>query len=305
MNESRKGLICFAHIERAGGSSLHRWLHQAVGPYRVIQPRSFWTNEALSGVGPRELKLILRLSPGLRGIGGHSLHPWVDFDSIGPRDIEWITFLREPAARLVSHLNHQRLHMGIPWTLDSFLAEPRFHNFQTVRLGGKASVEAAKEVLETRFAFVGVADRYEESVTRLAEVLSAKDIPTPAVSNDSPQGSPGVLRLNELNQRDRDRIERVIGLDRELYDWVLARFTENSRVETRPASKLNNPSLLRSLSVRLAQRTWSATVESFAHWRWGAASEELRDKFLCSSYWVDRREAGAAIDPQLPKVNAS
>lgn len=282
----KEPLVCFVHMERAGGTALHSWLDEALGGrYRVLRPRSFWSNEAMSALGPRELRLLVRLSPGLAGIGGHSLHPWVPLDDI-ERPLLWLTFLREPRSRLLSHYNHQVHQMGIPWSLDEFLREPRFHNLQVQRLSGNGSMDRAVTVLE-RMSFVGMSEEFDRSIERLAALLGVPGLRPPEVLNAAEPTGGDVTNLETLSPSQRRQMERATELDRMLYEhgrtMCKDRSTAPEAIRTGRAA-----GRLRRITSPVKQRAWSLTAETAAFLRWGATSVEMRDKFVHSRDPADR-----------------
>lgn len=231
----------------------------------------------MSALGPKEFSLLIRLSPGLLGVGGHSLHPWVDFSSV-PRRMSWITFLREPRSRLLSHFNHQRSTMGLPWRLEDFLSEPRFHDLQTRRLAGVPSFDEANRVLRHDFDFVGISDRYDESIERLGTVLGAESPSSAHVTNMADAGNPNFVSIEDLNRRQLEMLSKAVRLDLPLYEQALTDFVSGYHLDKRAEIQRSTGVVGFRQCPRLRQRVWSSTAECVAFWRWGATTEELRAK---------------------------
>lgn len=275
-------VICFAHIERAGGSSLHEWLRSVLADYHVLTPRSFWSNDFMSVIGGRELNMILNLAPRASGLGGHSLQPWVDFAHHCRRDLRWFTFVRDPVSRLLSHLNHQRLHMGLPWSFDEFIGDPRFHNVQTVRIAGGPWVDRAISILREKFFYVGIAEEYRQSVGELAGLMGA--VGTSAIPfRNATRMNVEATRLADLTDRERRRIEGAVELDMRLYSWVRDQHARGELWKQPVSGVQLVPGKIGSRRRREGL-VWVA-VEAIAHRRWAYTREEARDKFVARSRW--------------------
>jgi len=167
----REPLLCFVHIERAGGTTLHHLLRSNSLSAVTLTPWYYWPNEAHAVFEAAEARAFFRLVPGVRVFGGHTTRTWLGYEQALGRPLRYLTFLREPRARYLSHYRYQKHVMGVPWTLETFLAEPRFRDFMTSRIAGVADVEAAKRRLAEDFAFVGLTERFDESLVLMARAL--------------------------------------------------------------------------------------------------------------------------------------
>jgi Galactose-3-O-sulfotransferase len=166
-------MLCFVHIERAGGTTLHYILRNNYLSFLTLTP-SLWSNDPASVFTASDLRTLTRCLPFTRGFGGHNTRVYTDYESVAGRPIRYVTFLREPIARYRSHFQYQVMAMGVPWTIGSFLDEPRFANFMTVRIAGEQDVERAKELLRDRFAFVGLTERFDASLLLMARALGLR-----------------------------------------------------------------------------------------------------------------------------------
>lgn len=163
-------MLCFVHIERAGGTTLHHILrNNSLGFLTLSSP--VWTNVEANVFRPEELRGLLRLVPFATGFGGHHTRTYAGYEAVVREGLRYFTFLREPISRYVSHFNYQVFDLGRPWTIQSFLAEERLWNFVTRRLAGGDDLELAKRRLAEDFAFVGRADRFDESLVLLKRAM--------------------------------------------------------------------------------------------------------------------------------------
>jgi len=183
-------LLVFVHVPKTGGKTLNLMLSRCYLPDQVyeimmrgmslrLQQRKFIPDSLLSLSKLSDLKLALREPRRIALLHGH-----LDL-SIGrflPKDAEYITLLRNPVQRAVSHYHHYRRQTGDPvqelamrstlteWVSDCGLVE--MDNGQTRRLAGemrlpiggvtRETLEKAKSNLAEKFSVVGVTERFEE-----------------------------------------------------------------------------------------------------------------------------------------------
>jgi len=219
MPSNRRKFLCFVHIERAGGTTLRELLLHAFPSYLPLKPWYCWANEPENVFHPDELRALLRWFPFLRGVGGHTTRPWLDYAGATGRELLTFTFVREPIARYMSHLNYQRLRAGVPWTLDAFLAEHRFDDYHTRRLAGRADLDAAKRALETQIGFVGLTERFDESLLLFRQALGEPDLDVRYERrNTLDQGE--LIRFEDLTSDQQERVRAANRLDLALYEHV-------------------------------------------------------------------------------------
>lgn len=157
-------MICFIHIERAGGTTLHYIFRNNFLSYITLTPWHYWSNEEQNVFSTKEAKWLLKLLPFLKGFGGHTTRAYLGYEKLYNPKIDYITFLREPISRYLSHYNYQKKVMGIDWKFEEFLNEKRFDNFMTKRIAGVPDVKTAIKYLNDKFSFVGLNEKFDESI---------------------------------------------------------------------------------------------------------------------------------------------
>jgi hypothetical protein len=55
-----------------------------------------------------EVLMLFRLLPHTRGFGGHTTRSYLGYERAAGRPIRYVTFVRDPVKRYLSHFNHQR-----------------------------------------------------------------------------------------------------------------------------------------------------------------------------------------------------
>lgn len=233
--------LILVHIPKTAGTTLAiillDWYGQSSG--RAV---SGWlAGRAAFAAEPLESRMAPRVLYGHQAFG---LHEHV------PRRSEYLTFLRDPVERTISHYYHVRsekthylhravVHLGMsleeyienPFRtaeLDNaqtrMLASPALERAQAVGDAQRSLLESAKDNLENAFCFVGLTERFDESMVILSDMLGWNRVPTylPArVSTSKPKG--------EVSEKIRSRIRELNPLDVELYEHVRQRFEAQVR----------------------------------------------------------------------------
>jgi hypothetical protein len=165
-------MYAFVHIEKTGGTTLHSILRHSFGARhcdirlplakRVSDRRDFRPH-----VDGRDLRRARRIYRNLRGIAGHNVRAYSDLHVECP-EIQFFTFLREPAGRYRSHY----LNFGDHYTVEDFdrwFSDDRLHNWQTKMLAGEPNAEKAIDIISKRFGFVGLTERFDESLLLMGD----------------------------------------------------------------------------------------------------------------------------------------
>jgi hypothetical protein len=277
-------MICFVHIERAGGTTLHAIFRQndPIG-FLTLTPWHYWSNEDGSELTVEEVRWLVRCLPFTTGIGGHTTRSYMGYEAAIGGPVKYVTFLREPIARYISHYNYQINEMGKDWTIETFLAERRFDNYMTKRIAGKFDVEEAKRRLADQFSFVGLTERFDESLLLMKAELSIPRFNTlytkeNASINPSYRKDPR-LRTPEIQQRIREcnllDIELYQFLKRELYPRYVARFVGDldRAVEEQKRERAGYRFHPNVRAMWLAHRhLWYRHIEHILHRRFGGTS---------------------------------
>lgn len=226
--------IIFIHIPKTAGTTLRTIVYAQYGEASVapLYPVASYMDAAEFIGLPDAAKDRARVVMGHIGFGFHR--------HLGRnKAFSYATFVRDPIRRCLSLYNHFRnLHYrGQDVTLKDMLMSPvraEFNNMQTRLISGhnpplgdlgETAFEIAVENIEKHFAFVGVTERFDESVVLATHDLGWKLVSygsrntakqwTANFSQDLDGNTEGLALLTELNE-----------LDRRLYEYVDARLTE-------------------------------------------------------------------------------
>ncbi|NNC94903.1 MAG: sulfotransferase family 2 domain-containing protein [Chitinophagales bacterium] len=210
--------ICFIHIEKCAGTSLNRMLHNNYSGFFNISSRDkiCW-NGAFTA---EQFKFFKTIFPFISGMGGHSLFTTAGYEKHVDLPISYFTFLRNPIKRYISHINYQIHEMKIPWTIEQFLDDPQFTNFQTKRIAGTENIELAQNILREKYDFVGLVEKFDLSLLILKECLGLDDMNIHYEKANVAKAQ-SRLRFDDLPPEIKDRVTEANAMDLKLYDFAL------------------------------------------------------------------------------------
>ena len=221
-DETSQPLVAFVHIPKTAGGTLKSVFADTYGRDQVHAAGNYL-------VDPKKTVVTAtRHRPGLRITIGHV--PYGLYQPFLPPDTLYITFLRDPFVRVISHyFRHLEGKVGTRTLEEAFESgNPAVTNLMTRFLCGfpeilgplpDTALDDAKANLES-FAFVGFQERFDESL-----VLLQRRLGMPATAyGTSRHVNPDRPSSEEVGPEAMALIERYNQLDAELYAWALSRF---------------------------------------------------------------------------------
>ena len=163
-----KEVLAVAHIEKAAGTTFTEILRRNF-LFRFAEVRPLYEASGPSFLHD-DLRLQMRLNPFTRIILGHAIKP---YNSIGGShfNLKYISILRDPCKRYVSHFMYWRNRMGIDISFRDYLEIPEQHNFQTRKLAGTADSGAAISIIESQFLLIGLVEEFDKFLLLLSSLL--------------------------------------------------------------------------------------------------------------------------------------
>jgi hypothetical protein len=276
-------MYAFVHIERTAGTTVNSILRRSFGtghcdirlplakrhgdrPQHQLDRRVLVDAEVL-----RRVRCVYRH---LKGIAGHNVKPYGDLSASHP-EIRFFTFLRDPAARLRSHFLNAVLEDHGHREFDRWITATWVHNWETKMIAGEADAQKAIELLSTRVGFVGLTERFDESVLMLGQWLQ------------EPGFRPEYRRINQLSDKRppheitrlhvathyldsdpaRARIQEAISEDQKVYDFVTATIFPRQLAAYRGKleSDLRRFRRRSRSAGRLAEPIWSSVVRNYIY----------------------------------------
>jgi hypothetical protein len=240
-------LIAFVHIPKTAGATARNMLAAAYSRAALHDAGNYLTSpeRTVTKLKRHAGKWEDWLRKGGRVTAGHV--PYWLFREYLPEDTRYMTFLRDPIDRVLSHyyrhihgpqlsraerMARQRRGRNTAGSVTEALTEmqlPELNNLATRFLCGEArlprslpasAVDDAKANLR-QFAFVGLQERFEESIVLLQRMLGLDLIPY--VSRHTNVGRPS---LDEIPDADRVLIAHHNELDAELYAFAQEMFED-------------------------------------------------------------------------------
>lgn len=212
--------LCFVHIERAGGTTLHSIIQHNYPSYIILKPWFRWPNQPGCYLRTKELRLLMKLLPFSKGVGGHTVRPYLDYHKILDRPFFYFTFLREPISRYISHF-HLMHALNKKLDIESFVMERQYNNFQTVRLAEEENIEKARQVLKRNFHFMGLTERFDESLLLLKDKLGDKNFNIHYERLNISKEHTEIIQYKNLSKKVQQKILDNNKLDLYLYDYGL------------------------------------------------------------------------------------
>jgi hypothetical protein len=224
-------MYAFIHVEKTGGSTLLTILRRSFGArhcdIRVpLDRRPATYRDIRPCIKAEDVQRARRLYRHLRGIAGHNVKPYGDLGSNYP-ETRFFTFIRNPWSRFLSHyLNRGRCYTREAF--DQWISASWVHNWQTKMIAGEPSANKAIELISQRIGFVGLTERFDESVVMLGQWLDEPGFRGEyrAVNQLSKKKRPRdlVRQRTDMSYLDsaevRARIDEVNAEDQKVYDFV-------------------------------------------------------------------------------------
>ena len=157
----RRPIIGFVHIFKTAGTTVKLILRNSTYLRHCdLQPlvqRGIFTND--------DFKFLRKIFFfGVRSISGHSLRcPTAHLSA----PIQYFTLVRDPLQRCLSHyqqIKRRRRERGEDITFEEFIQDEDVANHQVRHIAGDPDLAKAKHELSQRYLFVGLTERFAESM---------------------------------------------------------------------------------------------------------------------------------------------
>jgi hypothetical protein len=215
---SQREIIAFVHIEKAAGTTLNHLLRLNYFPrYCDVRPLSY-TSKGVFGVN--DMKRVFAINPAVKCISGHAIRPFANLCDLIPK-IRYITLLRDPLYRYISHYQFWVEKLQKKITFDQFLDLKNTFNFQTKKIAGTEDLYLAKDILARRFFLVGLVEEFDRFLILLKKNLEPFNF-CPGYRVQRIGDRKSIIRRKVMDNLNyyHDRIIKANLLDIELYKFA-------------------------------------------------------------------------------------
>ncbi len=210
-------MLTFIHINKTAGRTLRYILRSSFGlRHCEVEPwHAAWTGPPFSA---QDLRRLRKVYPHLESIAGHRVTGYADLDENGA-PLEYFTFMRDPLKTCASRFQYNVQYRGKKGLVfEEWIQKDWTRNHQTKMIAGTAEVAAAIRILQSKRVFVGLTERFDESLVLLkALVCNRLDLSYEPIN---------VSRANAIargllsNEQTRQLLVEANQADLELYDFV-------------------------------------------------------------------------------------
>lgn len=246
-------VLAHIHVPKCAGTSFRVMLVKDQGARHL----PLYVDDTYYVYGEETIRSYLLQNPKLLGFSSHHVRTFPRW--MAGREMLYVCFLRDPVQQFVSYMTHiqkfnavltESLLAAVPpdaprltlreiarWLVTNGRDVP-FRENHNVNFFTRHSAPAAPDRLEaakaalSRFFFVGITERMEESMRKLRVLARAAGVDLPLgplpvenVSNDYRDDLSWICEGDEAGRL----LLRSVEDDRRLYDWALARFESSAR----------------------------------------------------------------------------
>ncbi len=206
-------MLVFIHMHKTGGVTLSHILRSSYGlRHCQVEP---WTGPPFS---KHDLQHLRRFYPNLKSIAGHRITGHVDLQE-NSTEFRYFTLMRDPLKLCASRFQYKVQVSGKKnLVFEEWIEQDFARNHQTKWIAGVADVAEAIRIIQEKNIFVGLTERFDESMV-LLRTLMANDLNISYKRvNVAPKNTikEGVLSTGS----SRERLIDAQKADLELYDFV-------------------------------------------------------------------------------------
>jgi len=223
-------MLAFAHIQKTAGVTINRILRRSFGLRHCdVEPWSSDERYYDTFYSAGDHRRLERLYPNLLSIAGHQVKPHSDLRDVCP-DIRYFTFFREPEARTASHYQYVVQKMGKTEPFEQWIKREEFHDVQTKHIAGSADLDAAIKTLHEDCIFVGLIERFDESLVIMKNKLSDPRFDIRYTRENVARDATIKKRLID-DPTTNALLKGANRIDNELYNYVVGELYEKQKRE--------------------------------------------------------------------------
>ncbi len=164
-------MLVFVHINKTGGTTITHILRSTYG-LRHCQVEPFhakWTGPPFSAA---DLQRLRKIYPNLKSIAGHRIYGHVDLEP-GNMGLRYFTMMRDPLKSCASRFQYKvQVSKKENLVFEEWIQRDWTRNHQTKWIAGVDDVNEAIRIIKEKNMFVGLTERYDESMLMLKALLA-------------------------------------------------------------------------------------------------------------------------------------
>ena len=156
-------MLVFIHINKTAGSTVRYILRSTFGiNHCEVEPwHDPWTDPPFTA---QDLLRLRKLYPRLQSIGGHRVKGYIDLQENGT-EIKYFTFMRDPIKTCASRFQYNvQYRKKKDLVFEEWITKEWTRNHQTKMIAGEADVQKAVQIIRDKRIFVGLTERFDESM---------------------------------------------------------------------------------------------------------------------------------------------
>lgn len=166
-------MLVFIHINKTAGSTVRYVLRSSFGiNHCEVEPwHAQWGEPPFSST---DLHRLRKLYPRLESIAGHRVTGYMDLHEDGTQ-FKYFTFLRDPVRTCASRFQYNVQYRGKKdLVFEEWIQKEWTRNSQTRLIAGEPDLNKAKRILREKNIFVGLTERFDESMLLLKELVEPR-----------------------------------------------------------------------------------------------------------------------------------
>jgi hypothetical protein len=225
-------MLVFVHMHKTAGTTVSHILRSSHGlAHCQVEPwHDRWQGEPFSA---HDLRRVRRLYPNLKSIAGHRVMAYPDLQESATQ-LKYLTLMRDPLKLCASRFQY-KVNVSKKKDLDfeEWIQQDWPRDHQTKWIAGVVDVDKAIRILHEKNIFVGLTERFDESMVLLKGLLASDlDISYRRVNVARDKSLAQSLLANE---RTRGMLIESQKADMELYQYVKGEYYPAFRQEYGPS----------------------------------------------------------------------
>lgn len=164
-------MLVFIHINKTGGTTLSYILRSTYGlRHCQVEPwHATWKGPPFSA---SDLKRLRKFYPNLESIAGHRITGYADLQD-NSTEFKYFTLMRDPLTSCASRFQYKVQVSGQKnLVFEKWIQQDWTRNHQTKWIAGVDDVDKAIRIIQDKNIFVGLAERFDESMVLLKALMA-------------------------------------------------------------------------------------------------------------------------------------